>query len=77
MTCIGLIAYDLSGARDLESFRRRFFLKLFFISQRMRNAAFEGKIDYIPAYLSQIPRLFASHSIGLDVAPDLLNQTFQ
>ncbi|MGD9080978.1 MAG: GNAT family N-acetyltransferase [Desulfobacterales bacterium] len=51
-----------------ESFRRRFFLKLFFISASMRKAAFEGKIDYIPAYLSQIPRLFASHRIGLDVA---------
>ncbi|MDH3829960.1 MAG: GNAT family N-acetyltransferase, partial [Desulfobacterales bacterium] len=31
-------------------------------------AAFEGKIDYIPAYLSQIPKLFASQRIGLDVA---------
>ena len=51
-----------------ESFRRRFSLKLFFISASMRKAAFEGKIDYIPAYLSQIPRLFASHRIGLDVA---------
>jgi acyl-CoA hydrolase/GNAT superfamily N-acetyltransferase len=34
----------------------------------MRKAAFEGKIDYIPAYLSQIPKLFASQRIGLDVA---------
>jgi acyl-CoA hydrolase/GNAT superfamily N-acetyltransferase len=34
----------------------------------MRKAAFEGKIDYIPSYLSQIPRLFKSHRIGLDVA---------
>ncbi|MEJ2728569.1 MAG: GNAT family N-acetyltransferase, partial [Deltaproteobacteria bacterium] len=51
-----------------ESFRRRFSLKLFFISASMRKAAFEGKIDYIPAYLSQIPRLFASQRIGLDVA---------
>ena len=34
----------------------------------MRKAAFEGKIDYIPAYLSQIPRMFASQRIGLDVA---------
>jgi len=47
---------------------RRFLLKLFFISQRMRRAAFEGKIDYLPAYLSQIPRLFASKAIGLDAA---------
>ena len=51
-----------------KSFRRRFFLKLFFISASMRKAAFEGKIDYIPAYLSQIPKLFASQRIGLDVA---------
>ncbi|MBT8332084.1 MAG: GNAT family N-acetyltransferase [Deltaproteobacteria bacterium] len=53
---------------DEESFRRRFSPKLFFISDSMRKAAFEGKIDYIPAYLSQIPRMFASQRIGLDVA---------
>ena len=51
-----------------KSFRRRFSLKLFFISASMRKAAFEGKIDYIPAYLSQIPKLFTSQRIGLDVA---------
>ncbi len=53
---------------DDPSFLRRFSLKLFFISSTMRKAAFEGKIDYIPTYLSQIPRLFSSHRIGLDVA---------
>ena len=42
-----------------ESFLKRFSLKLFFISQGMRKAAFEGKIDYIPAYLSQIPKMWA------------------
>ncbi|WP_461833800.1 GNAT family N-acetyltransferase [Desulfothermus sp.] len=51
-----------------ENFLRRFSLKLFFISLDMRQAAFEGKIDYIPAYLSEIPNLFDSKSIGLDVA---------
>ncbi len=50
------------------SFLRRFSLKLFFISLKMRQAAFEGKIDYIPAYLSEIPELFYSKRIGLDVA---------
>lgn len=50
------------------SFWQRFSLKLFFISNSMRQAAFEGKIDYIPVYLSQIPALFASKQIGLDVA---------
>ncbi|MBS3809866.1 MAG: GNAT family N-acetyltransferase [Desulfobacterales bacterium] len=50
------------------NFTTRFSLKLFFISLHMRQAAFEGKIDYIPAYLSQIPELFNSRQIGLDVA---------
>jgi acyl-CoA hydrolase/RimJ/RimL family protein N-acetyltransferase len=49
-------------------FLNRFSLKLFFISLHMRQAAFEGKLDYIPAYLSQIPHLFATRQIGLDVA---------
>lgn len=49
-------------------FLNRFSLKLFFISLHMRQAAFEGKIDYIPAYLSQIPHLFNTGQIGLDVA---------
>ena len=51
-----------------KSFLRRFSLRLFFISVAMRQAAFDGKIDYIPAYLSQIPQLFKSQRIGLDVA---------
>ncbi|MBS3731273.1 MAG: GNAT family N-acetyltransferase [Desulfobacterales bacterium] len=53
---------------DDPHFANRFSLKLFFISLHMRQAAFEGKIDYIPAYLSQIPDLFDSRQIGLDVA---------
>ncbi len=51
-----------------DTFLRRFSLKLFFISRDMRQAAFNGKIEYIPAYLSQIPGLFGSGAIGLDVA---------
>ncbi|MBF0474656.1 MAG: GNAT family N-acetyltransferase [Deltaproteobacteria bacterium] len=50
------------------AFLSRFSLKLFFISFTMRKVAFEGKIDYVPAYLSQIPELFANRTIGLDVA---------
>lgn len=63
-----MLSSTLSQFVDDDSFRRRFSLKLFFISYSMRKAAFEGKIDYIPAYLSEIPGLFASHRIGLDVA---------
>ena len=53
---------------DDEDFLNRFSIKLFFISFYMRQAAFEGKIDYIPVFLSQIPEIFNSKEIGLDVA---------
>ncbi len=63
-----MLSFTLAKYVDEPSFLRRFSLKLFFISREMRKAAFEGKIDYIPAYLSQIPRIFYSHRIGIDVA---------
>ncbi len=63
-----MLSSTLANYVHEKSFSRRFSLKLFFISQPMRQAAFEGKIDYIPAYLSQIPELFLTKRIGLDVA---------
>ncbi len=63
-----MLSVTLAEYVDNPFFLDRFSLKLFFISFAMRKAAFEGKIDYVPAYLSQIPELFASKNIGLDVA---------
>jgi acyl-CoA hydrolase/RimJ/RimL family protein N-acetyltransferase len=63
-----MLSFTLAGYVDDTDFLKRFALKLFFISDSMRKAAFEGKIDYVPAYLSQIPKLFATGRIGLDVA---------
>ncbi len=63
-----MLSFTLSRFVGDPSFHKRFSLKLFFISRSMRKAAFEGKIDYIPVYLSQIPSLFTSQRIGLDVA---------
>jgi len=63
-----MLSFTLANYVNDPVFLRRFSLKLFFISRQMRKAAFEGKIDYIPAYLSQIPKIFYSHRIGLDVA---------
>jgi acyl-CoA hydrolase len=63
-----MLSWTFSRYVDEPRFLRRFSLKLFFISAWMRKAAFEGKIDYVPTYLSQIPRYFASNRIGLDVA---------
>lgn len=63
-----MLSHTLAQYVDDPDFLRRFSIKLFFISESMRKAAFEGKIDYIPTYLSQIPKLFDSSRIGLDVA---------
>lgn len=63
-----MLSWTFSEYVDDPKFMRRFSLKLFFISASMRKAAFEGKIDYIPTYLSQIPKYFSNHRIGLDVA---------
>lgn len=63
-----MLSATLSNYVNDENFLSRFSIKLFFISSLMRQAAFEGKIDYIPIYLSQIPEIFANHEIGLDVA---------
>jgi len=63
-----MFAFTLSNYLNDDLFLKRFYLKLFFISSLMRKAAFEGKIDYIPAYLSEIPDLFNSNQIGIDVA---------
>ncbi|MGD9974370.1 MAG: GNAT family N-acetyltransferase [Desulfatirhabdiaceae bacterium] len=63
-----MMSFTLADYISDQMFRNRFSVKLFFISRSMREAAFQGWIDYIPAYLSQIPRLFSSHRIGLDVA---------
>ncbi len=63
-----MLSFTLDQYLKDDSFLERFALKLFFVSIPMQNAAFEGKIDYIPAYLSEIPKFFQSNQIGLDVA---------
>ncbi|MEJ2157367.1 MAG: GNAT family N-acetyltransferase [Desulfobacteraceae bacterium] len=63
-----MLSHTLSRYVDDVDFLKRFAIKLFFISASMRQAAFDGKIDYVPTYLSQIPRLLSSGRIGLDVA---------
>jgi len=63
-----MLSTTLSAYVNNENFLSRFSIKLFFISPIMRKFAFEGKIDYIPVYLSQIPQIFQDNEIGLDVA---------
>ncbi|MFH2065331.1 MAG: GNAT family N-acetyltransferase [Pseudomonadota bacterium] len=68
ITMYQMLSFTLSEFVNDPSFLERFSLKLFFISKPLREAAFEGKIDYIPAYLSQIPHLFSTQRIGIDTA---------
>jgi acyl-CoA hydrolase/GNAT superfamily N-acetyltransferase len=63
-----MLSSTLSKYVNDPFFLSRFSIKLFFISVLMRQSAFEGKIDYIPVYLSQIPKIFKNKEIGLDVA---------
>ncbi len=63
-----MLSSTLSQYVNDKHFLARFSIKLFFISLAMRQSAFEGKIDYIPVYLSQIPKIFETQEIGLDVA---------
>ena len=63
-----MLSWTLSKYVSDPKFLSRFSIKLFFISVLMRQSAFEGKIDYIPVYLSQIPEIFDNREIGLDVA---------
>ena len=63
-----MLSSTLSKYVNDKNFFSRFSIKLFFISVPMRQFAFEGKIDYIPVYLSQIPEIFETNEIGLDVA---------
>ncbi len=63
-----MLSSTLSKYVNDKNFLSRFSIKLFFISVLMRQSAFEGKIDYIPVYLSQIPQIFETQEIGLDIA---------
>ena len=63
-----MLSFSFAEYIDDPSFLRRFSLKLFFVNNSMRKAVLDGKLDYIPSYLSQIPRYFAKNLIGLDVA---------
>ncbi|MBF0231963.1 MAG: GNAT family N-acetyltransferase [Desulfamplus sp.] len=62
-----MLSFTLARYLKDDYFFKRFALKLFFVTEPMQQAAFEGKIDFIPTYLSQIPNFFRSNQIGIDV----------
>jgi len=54
--------YATSGMEDV------FRVKCFFIGANLRKAVQEGRADYIPVFLSEIPALFRSGEIKIDFA---------
>jgi len=63
-----MLSHSIEQYLHSSHFLDRFAVKLFFVTNTMRQAAYEGKIDYIPVYLSEIPKLFRNRQITLDVA---------
>lgn len=53
------------GAPELE---RSFRVKNLFVGGNLRRAVNEGRADYIPVFLSDVPRLFRRNVVPLDVA---------
>ena len=61
-----MLAHTLADYLNDDTFLQRFSVKLFFVPIKMQQAAFEGKVDYIPTYLSQLPQLFRNRQIVID-----------
>ncbi len=61
-----MLAHTLADYLNDAIFLQRFSVKLFFVPIKMQKAAFEGKVDYIPTYLSQLPQLFRNKQIVID-----------
>jgi len=51
-----------------ESCSDSFFINSLFVSENVRDAVNHGRGDYIPVFLSEIPRLFDQKILPLDVA---------
>lgn len=45
-----------------------FHLNAFFVGKNVRQAVNDGRADYVPIFLSEVPLLFKNHIIDLDVA---------
>ncbi|HEV8505305.1 MAG TPA: acetyl-CoA hydrolase/transferase C-terminal domain-containing protein [Chitinophagaceae bacterium] len=53
---------------DKPEFADRFKINSLFVSASVRSAVNEGRADYVPVFLSEIPDLFNQHILPIDVA---------
>jgi acyl-CoA hydrolase len=67
---VKLISISSQGAAPYadEKYKNNFHINSLFVSANVRQAVNEGRGDYIPVFLSEIPNLFKRAIIPLDVA---------
>ncbi|HJY23719.1 MAG TPA: hypothetical protein VJ279_12580, partial [Hanamia sp.] len=67
---VELISISSQGAALYadEKYKDNFHINSLFVSANVRKAVNEGRGDYIPVFLSEIPNLFKRNIIPLDVA---------
>jgi acyl-CoA hydrolase len=67
---VDLISISSQGAAlyAYEKYKDNFHINSLFVSANVRQAVNEGRGDYIPVFLSEIPNLFKRNIIPLDVA---------
>ena len=53
---------------DKPEYDGHFIINSLFVSASIRNAVNEGRADYVPVFLSEIPELFKQNILPLDVA---------
>lgn len=66
ITIFQMLPHTIAAYLNNRVFLERFLVKLFFVPVPLQQAAYEGKIDYIPTYLSQLPKLFRNKQIVID-----------
>ena len=64
LVSISTIGFDLND----ESLGGHFFINSFFVSESVRVAVNSNRGDYVPVFLSEIPRLFCPEFLPLDIA---------
>jgi acyl-CoA hydrolase len=67
---VELVSISLQGSGEIssEKYKNAFHLNSLFVSPNIRSAVQEGRGDYVPVFLSEIPRLFREKLLQIDVA---------
>lgn len=67
---VELVSISLQGSGSIasEDYKDSFYINSLFVSPNIRHAVQEGRGDYIPVFLSEIPRLFREKLLPVDVA---------